>query len=40
MNDDEGHVLQDPIEPVVTHEREQQQPQAEDVPNVKAPKRS
>jgi hypothetical protein len=40
MNDDEGHVLQDLIEPVVTHEGEQQQPQAEDVPNVKAPRRS
>jgi hypothetical protein len=31
MNDDEEHVLQDPIEPVVTHEGEQQQPQAKDV---------
>jgi hypothetical protein len=40
MNGDEEPILQDPIEPVVTHEREQQQPQAEDVPNVEAPRRS
>ena len=36
MNDD----LQDPIEPIATHEGEQQQPQTEDVPNMKAPRRS
>ena len=40
MNDDEEPILQDPVEPIVTHEGEQQQPQTEDVPNVKAPKRS
>jgi hypothetical protein len=40
MNDDEEPVLQDFIEPVITHEGEQQQPQAEDVPNVEAPRRS
>ena len=40
MNNDEGPVLQDPIEPIVTNEREQQQPQTEDVPNVEAPRRS
>ena len=28
------------LEPIVTHEEEQQQPQTEDVPNVEAPKRS
>ena len=40
MNDDEEPVLQDSIEPIATHEEEQQQPQIEDVPNVKAPRRS
>jgi hypothetical protein len=40
MNNDEEPVLQDSIEPVATHEGEQQQPQAEDVPNVEAPRRS
>ena len=40
MNDDEEPVLQDPIEPIATHKGEQQQPQTEDVPNVKAPRRS
>ena len=40
MNDDEEHVRQDPIEHIATHEREQQQPQTEDVPNTKAPRRS
>ena len=40
MNDDEKPVLQDPVEPIATHEGEQQQPQTEDVPNVKAPSRS
>ena len=39
MNDDE-ESSQDPIEPIATHEGEQQQPQIEDVPNVKAPSRS
>ena len=39
MNDDEEPVLQDPIEPIATHEGEQQQPQTEHVPNVKAPRR-
>ena len=40
MNDDEEPVFQDPVEPIVTHEGEQQQPQTEDVPNMEAPKRS
>ena len=40
MNDDEESVLQDSIEPIATHEGEQQQPQIENVPNVKAPRRS
>ena len=40
MNDDEEPVPQDPIEPIATHEGEQQQPQIEDVPNVEAPRRS
>ena len=40
MNDDNDPVLQDPIEPIATHEGEQQQPQTEDVPNVEAPIRS
>ena len=40
MNENEEPVLQDPIEPIATHEREQQQPQTEDVPNVEAPSRS
>ena len=40
MNDDEEPVLQDPVEPIATHEGEQQQPQTEDVPKVEAPRRS
>ena len=40
MNDDEEPVLQDPIEPIATHEGEQQQPQTVDVSNVEAPRRS
>ena len=40
MNDDENPVPQDPIEPIATHEGEQQQPQTEDVPNMEAPRRS
>ena len=40
MNDDEEPVLQDPVEPIATYEGEQQQPQTEDVPNMKAPRRS
>ena len=40
MNDDEEPVLQDLVEPIATHEDEQQQPQTEDVPNVEAPRRS
>ena len=40
MNNDEEPVLQDPIEPIATHEGEQQQPQTEDVPNMEVPKRS
>ena len=40
MSENEEPVLQDPIEPITTHEGEQQQPQTEDVPNMEAPKRS
>jgi hypothetical protein len=40
INEDKEPVLQDPIEPVATHEGEQQQSQTEDVPNVEAPRRS
>ena len=40
MNENEKPVLQDPIEPIATHEGEQQQPQTEDVQNVEAPRRS
>jgi len=40
MNENEKPVLQDSIEPIATHEGEQQQPQIENVPNVKAPRRS
>ena len=40
MSENEEPVLQDPIEPIATHEGEQQQPQTEDVPNVEAPSRS
>ena len=40
MNDDKEPVLQDSIEPIATHEGEQQQPQTEDVPKVEAPRRS
>ena len=40
MNDDEEPIPQDPIQPIATHKGEQQQPQTEDVPNVKAPRRS
>ena len=40
MNENEEPVLQDSIEPIATHEGEQQQPQTEDVPNVEAPRRS
>jgi hypothetical protein len=40
MNNDEKHVPQDPIETDITDEREQQQPQTEDVSNVEAPRRS
>ena len=40
INENEEPVLQDPIEPIATHEGDQQQPQTEDVPNVEAPRRS
>ena len=40
MNDDEEPILQDPVEPIATHDAEQQQPQTEDVPNVEALRRS
>jgi hypothetical protein len=38
MNNDEELVPQDPIETDVTDEGEQQQPQIEDVPNMKTPR--
>ena len=37
MNDDDEPVLQDSIEPIATHEGEQQQPQTEDVPKCGGP---
>ena len=40
MNDDKEPVLHDPVEPIATHEGEQQQPQTEDVPNMEVPRRS
>ena len=40
MSENEEPILQDPIEPIATHEGEQQQPQTEDVPNVEASRRS
>ena len=40
MSDDEEPVLQDPIEPIATHEGGQQQPQTKDVLKVEAPRRS
>ena len=40
MNDDDEPILQDLVEPIATHEGEEQQPQTEDVPNVEAPRRS
>ena len=40
MNENEEPVLQDPVEPIATHEGEQQQPQTEDVSNMEAPRRS
>ena len=40
MNDHKESILEDPIEPIATHEGEQQQPQTEDVSNVEAPRRS
>ena len=39
-NEDEEPMVQNPIDPIATHEGEQQQPQTEDVPNVEAPSRS
>ena len=40
MNEHEEHVLQDPQEPVVTHEKEQQQPHIEQASSNEAPRRS
>jgi hypothetical protein len=40
VNNDEEHVLQEPIQTNTIDEGEQQQPQTEDVPNVEAPRRS
>jgi hypothetical protein len=40
INEDEEPILQNPLEPIATHEEEQQQPQTEDVSNVEAPRRS
>ena len=39
-NEDEESMIQNPTEPVATHEGEQQQPQTENVPNVEALRRS
>jgi hypothetical protein len=40
INDHEEPVLQNTIEPVVTHEKEQQQPHMEQAPTNEAPRRS
>ena len=40
MNGHEEHVLQDPLEPIVTHEEEQQQSHIEQAPTNEAPRRS
>ena len=40
MNEHEEPVLQDPIEPVVAYEEEQQQPHMEQAPTNKAPIKS
>jgi len=39
-NEDEEPMVQNPTEPIATHEGEQQQPQTENVPNVEALRRS
>ena len=39
-NEDEEPMVQNPTEPVATHEGEQQQPQTENMPNVEALRRS
>ena len=40
MNEHEKPILQDPLEPVVTHEEEQQQPHIEQASSNEAPRRS
>ena len=40
MNEHEEPILQDPQEPVVTHEKEQQQPHIEQASSNEAPRRS
>ena len=40
INEHEEPALQDPIEPIVAHEEEQQQPHMEQAPTNKAPRRS
>ena len=40
MNEHEEPVVQDPIEPVVTHEQEQQHPHMEQASSNEAPRRS
>jgi hypothetical protein len=40
MNENEEPIVQDPIEPVVAHEEELQQPQVEEVPINEGPRRS
>ena len=40
MNEPEEIVLQDPLEPIVTHEGEQQQPYIEQESSNEAPRRS
>ena len=40
MNEHEEPVMQDPIEPIVTHEEEQQQPHIEQASSNEAPRKS
>ena len=40
MNEHEEPIIQDPIEPVITHEEEQQQPHIEQASTNEAPRRS
>jgi hypothetical protein len=40
INEHEEPILQDPIEPIVAHKEEQQQPHMEQAPTNEAPRRS